>query len=283
MPGYLPRRHVTSCLRRAQKVFYVVEVAWYDSWSLLGPRKHRLFCGTLPFYPEHDTAALPMLCSNLTACSWASRRALVRLSLASVSGKPTRSPCFARSRRATSTPLSHVRSYATGKLDLSTLDQKWRRAWASAETKRHTAGSDSQFVLPMFPYPSGNLHLGHLRVYTIADVVARFRRLQGYNVLLPMGWDAFGLPAENAALARGLPPADWTMDNIRRMKEQLEQMNGSWDWERVRLSPLPPPPPGGVFTHLFVRCLTQPLRILGSDDMRPQVLQAYPEDLHHAL
>ncbi|CAI4210400.1 unnamed protein product [Parascedosporium putredinis] len=92
--------------------------------------------------------------------------------------------------------------------------------------------TDARFVLPMFPYPSGNLHLGHLRVYTIADVVARFQRLQGSDVLLTMGWDAFGLPAENAALARGLPPAGWTKDNIQKMKDQLEHMNGSWDWSR---------------------------------------------------
>lgn len=87
----------------------------------------------------------------------------------------------------------------------------------------------------MFPYPSGYLHLGHLRVYTIADVVARFHSLQGHDVMLPMGWDAFGLPAENAAIERGINPATWTRSNINKMKEQLDMMNGSWDWSRVRI------------------------------------------------
>jgi leucyl-tRNA synthetase len=94
----------------------------------------------------------------------------------------------------------------------------------------------SKYILPMFPYPSGYLHLGHLRVYTIADAVARFHTLQGHNVLLPMGWDAFGLPAENAAIERGINPATWTRANIAKMKEQLHMMNGSWDWSRVRTS-----------------------------------------------
>jgi leucyl-tRNA synthetase len=84
----------------------------------------------------------------------------------------------------------------------------------------------------MFPYPSGHLHLGHLRVYTIADAVARFHALRGHKVLLPFGWDAFGLPAENAAIERGINPAMWTRANIAKMKEQLDLMNGSWDWSR---------------------------------------------------
>ncbi|MFZ1413353.1 MAG: class I tRNA ligase family protein, partial [Defluviicoccus sp.] len=113
-------------------------------------------------------------------------------------------------------------------------EAKWQRRWeeCGAFIARPDPAKRKYYVLEMFPYPSGRIHMGHVRNYTLGDVVARFKRAQGYSVLHPMGWDAFGLPAENAAIQNNVPPAAWTRDNIAAMRTQLQRMGLSYDWSR---------------------------------------------------
>jgi leucyl-tRNA synthetase len=115
------------------------------------------------------------------------------------------------------------------------VEERWQQQWASQKTFKVTedASRPKYYCLEMFPYPSGRIHMGHVRNYSIGDVVSRYKRMRGFNVLHPMGWDSFGLPAENAAIKHGIHPSQWTSENIAFMRDkQLKRMGLSYDWDR---------------------------------------------------
>jgi leucyl-tRNA synthetase len=122
----------------------------------------------------------------------------------------------------------------TLKYDFKHIEAKWQQLWQTEKPDKVSVDSQQPkyYVLEMFPYPSGRIHIGHVRNYSIGDVIARYKRMRGFNVLHPMGWDAFGLPAENAALKHGVHPAQWTCSNIDYMRGQLKAMGLSYDWDR---------------------------------------------------
>ena len=117
----------------------------------------------------------------------------------------------------------------------SEVEEKWQKRWDADGIYRaedSVPGKENWYALTMFPYPSGDVHIGHWFAYTPADAHARFMRMQGYNVMHPQGFDSFGLPAENAAISRGIDPREWTIANMENMKRQFKLMGASYDWNR---------------------------------------------------
>ena len=125
--------------------------------------------------------------------------------------------------------------------DFKAIEARWQDHWESEKTFSVTEdpARPKYYLLEMFPYPSGRIHMGHVRNYTIGDALARFKRMQGFNVLHPIGWDAFGMPAENAAIKNNSHPARWTLDNIDTMRAQLKRLGLSYDWDREIATCLP--------------------------------------------
>ena len=128
-------------------------------------------------------------------------------------------------------------------MNFKIIEKKWQKKWASLHTlplnhnkQKHGKLKGKYYVLEMFPYPSGQLHVGHIRNYTFGDIVARYKRSEGFDVLHPMGWDAFGLPAENAAIEHQKQPQEWTKDNIQKMKSIFKRMGFSYNWDHEILT-----------------------------------------------
>lgn len=136
--------------------------------------------------------------------------------------------------------MSETEKIETQRYNPTEIEPKWQQVWDADETlyraEPHTSAKPKFYCIEMLPYPSGQLHMGHVRNYSIGDALARFMRMRGYNVLHPMGWDAFGLPAENAALKNNTPPREWTLKNIAQMKVQMRRLGLSYDWAGTEIA-----------------------------------------------
>ena len=143
---------------------------------------------------------------------------------------------------ATRTPQPGVDQHSDDRYDAQRIESKWAERWQqdpSLYAAEPHSTKPKYYVIEMLPYPSGVLHMGHVRNYSIGDALARYMWMNGYNVLHPMGWDSFGLPAENAAISNNTPPRDWTLRNIANMKVQMKRLGFGYDWSREVTTCLP--------------------------------------------